>query len=95
MLIAKLKKETNIVEYILYMYQIEDIIRSFQFDLKLIDQHIVQQFDQNETVKAEIKDWYAGMINGMKFQEIEKTGHLNDLKETIHTILVCIFSIRT
>ena len=83
MLIARLKKETNIVEYVLYMFQIEDIIRSFQFNFELIDQHIIQQFDQTEAVKKEIKSWYLELIQSMKSENIEKTGHLKSLNETI------------
>lgn len=97
MLIAKLKKETNIIEYVLYMYQIEDIVRSFQFDIDLIDQHIVQQFDQDDSVKIEIKTWYSDLIRNMKAEGIEKSGHLNSLNETIsglnilhHTLLTTI-----
>ena len=83
MLIAKLKKETNIIEYVLYMFQIEDIIRSLKFNLELIYQHIVQQLEQSDEVKLQIKRWYAGLIEQMKSQGIEKAGHLESLKETI------------
>jgi hypothetical protein len=83
MLIAKEKKESNIFEYLLYMYQIEDIIRSFQFNLTMIDASIVQQFEQSEAVKMQIKDWYAGLIEQMKTQSIEQKGHLASLKVII------------
>ena len=33
MLIAQKKKKENIAEYILYLFQIEDIVRSFKFDV--------------------------------------------------------------
>ena len=33
MLIAQKKKKENIAEYILYLFQIEDIVRSFKFNL--------------------------------------------------------------
>jgi len=46
MLISREKRRSNIVEYLLYMYQIEDIIRSFQFDITQIDANVVQRFDQ-------------------------------------------------
>jgi hypothetical protein len=88
MLIASLKKETNIVEYVLYMYQIEDIIRSFQFNLDLIDQHIIQKFDQDEEGKGKIRAWYIALIRSMKTEGIEKMGHLGELKETINGLNV-------
>ena len=83
MLIARLKKETNIVEYLIYMFQIEDIIRSFKFDINQIDQAVVQRFDQPDEVKLEIRTWYEGLINDMKAQNILEVGHLQELKEII------------
>ena len=80
MLIAKSKFESNIVEYLIYMYQIEDIIRSFQFDIEAIDKDIVQKYDQNLSVKEEIKAWYESLIWQMKDEQIEKRGHLLSLK---------------
>ncbi len=62
MLIARLKKDTNIVEYIIYMFQIEDILRSVQFDESKLEQYIISQFDQNEEVLNEIRDWYKAII---------------------------------
>jgi len=32
MIAAQQKRKENIVEYILYIYQIEDLIRAFQFN---------------------------------------------------------------
>lgn len=95
MLIARVKKETNIVEYVLYMYQIEDIIRSFQFDLEKIDRAIVQQYDQNDKVKAEIKAWYADLIDKMEVQGIQKNGHLEELNEIVNGLNVLHRSLLT
>lgn len=83
MLIAKLKKETNIVEYLIYMFQIEDIIRSFDFDIQKIDSAIVSKFEQTDEIKAQIRTWYQDLINKMKSEEVQTTGHLNELKEII------------
>ncbi|MEX2380584.1 MAG: DUF4924 family protein, partial [Vicingaceae bacterium] len=95
MLIARVKKETNIVEYLLYMYQVEDIIRSFQFDLEKIDRAIVQQYDKSEKVKAEIKAWYADLIEKMKVQSIQQSGHLEELNEIINGLNVLHRSLLT
>ena len=97
MLIAKAKRKENIVEYLLYMYQIEDIIRSLAFDLNAIDQRIVATFDQPLEVKAQIKEWYSGLINEMKSNSLERSGHLPSLKslvkelQELHTSLLTTF----
>ena len=94
MIIAKQKKKENIAEYILYMWQIEDLIRAYELDISEIDKNIVQQFDQPDTVKKEIKNWYAGLIDLMKEEQKTELGHLqfiqnsvNDLYET-HLFLI-------
>ncbi len=81
MIIAKEKKNENISEYLLYMYQIEDIIRSKQFDLTTIREEIIDQFDQPESIKDEMESWYAGLIQQMKEENKEKTGHLSFLEK--------------
>lgn len=88
MLIARIKKETNIAEYIIYMWQIEDIIRSYKFDHRKIEKEIVEKFDQPEKVKQEISNWYNNLILDMKEQGIEKTGHLKSLTEIINGLNV-------
>ncbi|MFT6166634.1 MAG: hypothetical protein ACJAV5_000628 [Vicingaceae bacterium] len=83
MLISREKRRSNIVEYILYMYQIEDIIRSFNFDISQIDVNVVQRFDQSTAVKLEIKLWYADLIDKMQRQQLQRSGHLRELKGII------------
>ena len=36
MLVAQQKLQENIAEYILYMYQIEDVVRAYNFDIEEI-----------------------------------------------------------
>ena len=88
MIIAKKKRSENIIEYLLYMYQIEDIIRASNFDLSLINSSIVQNYDQPEDVKLEILQWYEDHINFLKTEGKQNGGHLvylenisNDLQE--------------
>lgn len=81
MLIAQAKKKSNIIEYILYLYQIEDIIRSFQLNLGSIEQAIISKYDQPESVKEQIKSWYEVLIAKMQNQRIESKGHLSELHE--------------
>jgi len=83
MLIARIKKETNIAEYILYMWQVEDIIRSLKIDINRIQQEIVEKFDQPKKVRDEISNWYRKLILEMQDQNIQKHGHLKSLLEII------------
>jgi hypothetical protein len=76
MLIAKQKKEENIAEYILYMWQIEDIIRAYSFNIDLIEQQIIDRFDQPDDIKKDMRIWYENLINMMLAENIKETGHL-------------------
>lgn len=76
MLIARGKKTENIVEYLLYMWQIEDLIRALNLNLDEIQRVIIDQYDQPEPVKQEIRDWYESLIDMMKTEQVEKGGHL-------------------
>ena len=83
MLLAHQKQNENIAEYILYMYQMEDIIRAFQFDLESIVQHTVLPITDNEVEIAEYRSWYEGLIREMKAQRIELKGHLADIQDLV------------
>ncbi len=86
MIIAKQKKETNIAEYVLYMFHIEDIIRANGFDIQKIENNIVSHYDQPREVKKQIRQWYEGLINMMQEEKITETGHLQFIKNTISDI---------
>jgi hypothetical protein len=83
MIIAEAKKRENIAEYVLYMYQVEDIIRAFKFDMSLIEKHIVNQYKLNDEIKEKIKSWYQSLIDLMVYEQIEEKGHLSFLQDTV------------
>ena len=83
MLIAQQKLEENIAEYILYMYQIEDVIRAYNFDLEAILNNYVRPQLPDESFMPQYRAWYNGLIQDMKDQLKTKTGHLLDLNEIL------------
>jgi len=76
MLIARQKKQDNIAEYLLYMWQIEDMIRANKLDISLIKENIVYKFDQPEDVKTEMIEWYQNLIEMMRLEDVSENGHL-------------------
>ena len=87
MIIAKQKKKENIVEYILYMWQIEDMIRSFSLDIKTIEEKIIDQFQfKDKNQRQEMLEWYKGLIMQMKEEHIVEKGHLLFIKNTINDL---------
>lgn len=83
MLIAKEKKNTNIAEYLIYMFQLEDIIRGCKFDTSSIEKIIIDEFEVSENDKKEIKQWYSNLVHQMKKENIIEKGHLSSLRKII------------
>jgi len=86
MIIAQEKKKTNLAEYILYMWQVEDMIRAYQFNIEILDKQIIQQFKQPKETYQEIRDWYENLIEMMKIEKIEERGHLQILQNNVNEL---------
>lgn len=83
MFIAEEKKKTNIIEYILYMWQLENIVRACHFDINIIQQQVINQQGLNENEKALEADWYLNLMSDMKREGIQQSGHLIITKDVI------------
>ena len=77
MYIASTKRKENIAEYLLYMWQIEDIIRANDFDLDKIRRTVIDpQTQLDETQKKQLAEWYESLIDMMRREDVTKQGHL-------------------
>jgi hypothetical protein len=86
MLIAQEKRKTNIAEYILYMWQVEDLIRAYRFNIDEIEENLISQYAQSNRVKNDVRDWYANLILMMYQEGIREKGHLSFLKTLMDEI---------
>lgn len=86
MIIARQKRRENLAEYLLYMWQIEDLIRAFEFSLPRLKKEIIDQFQQPEEVKKQISEWYLQLIQQMQDEQITKTGHLRFLQNLLNEL---------
>jgi hypothetical protein len=75
MLIAQYKLKTNIAEYILYLWQIEDLLRALNFDRDSINKALVEPLNVSGEKKQEVLYWYLGIIDLLKEEKKEKHGH--------------------
>lgn len=83
MIIAKQKRKENIAEYLLYMWQVEDLIRANRFDMDAIRQTVIAQYDQPDEVKEEIARWYEELIEMMRSEGVAESGHIQLNKNVI------------
>jgi len=81
--VAENKKAQNIAEYIIYMYQMEDLVRSYQGNPDEIKQYVVEKYPVSEKEKAEISDWYSSLLDQMNAQQILEKGHLKELNQLV------------
>ena len=83
MLIAREKRKENIAEYILYLYQVEDLIRAFQLDIDLINEKLVSSYRADEKTSREISAWYENLVVMMEKEGRRKSGHLQFLDNLV------------
>jgi hypothetical protein len=76
------------------MYQVEDIIRAFKFDIDSILANYVEPQLPDSSFMNQYRTWYTSLIQQMKSQKIEQSGHLTDTQEImielsyLHTTLL-------
>lgn len=83
MLIANQKRKENIAEYLLYMWQVEDSIRAHNLDIDLIQKNIIDKYDQPQEVKQEMREWYENLIEMMRIEQKQQSGHLQINKNVL------------
>lgn len=76
MYIASNKRKENVAEYLLYMWQIEDIIRANDLDIDKIEKNVIDRFGLNEAQRHEMREWYESLIDMMRREDVVKSGHL-------------------
>ena len=86
MLIAHEKLKTNIVEYILYMYHIEDMIRANHFSIDELETTIISKYTVSSEQQGEIRSWYQVLIEQMKKEDVLEEGHLSTLGEMVFNL---------
>lgn len=76
MLIAHQFRKTNIAEYILYMWQVEDLLRACSFNPELVASKLVSRFSADEISAKKIADWYMNLAFAMEMEHVREKGHL-------------------
>lgn len=77
MITASAKKRENIAEYILYMWQIEDLIRANGLDMDKIKANIIDKYSNlDDAQRKEMYEWYESLIDMMRREGKEQSGHL-------------------
>ncbi len=84
MIVARSRKQENIAEYLLYMWQVEDIIRACHCDTEIIEKNIISGYTNVDTgTLSEIREWYDNLVSMMRNENIVDKGHLQINKNVI------------
>ena len=84
MITASAKKRENIAEYLLYMWQIEDLIRAYGLDIDKIQENIIDKHTNlTDAQKKEMREWYESLIDMMRREGVTEKGHLQLNKNVI------------
>lgn len=81
MFISRQLKQQSIAEYLIYMWQVEDLIRAYGFDLEKIRKEMVARFPLEQ--QSELVQWYEDLIEMMRREEVMQKGHLQINKNVI------------
>ena len=74
MKIAQQLKEKNIAEYLIYMWQVEDLLRANGCDIDRIRQNIILRYPEEE--RPALEEWYGNLADMMRAEGVTEKGHL-------------------
>jgi hypothetical protein len=87
MIIAPQKRKENIAEYLLYMWQIEDIIRANGLDMALIEKNVIDRYQLDDDTRRQMVEWYESLIDMMRREEVTQHGHLQINKNVLSSLV--------
>ena len=84
MIIAQQKRQENIAEYLLYLWQVEDLLRACKLDIDTVDKVVISRYDTDEKTRLEIREWYESLIKMMEMENVRERGHIR----VCHNVLI-------
>lgn len=76
MIVANQLIKSNRAEYLLYMWQVEDILRLYACNIDVIEREYLSRFKVPAETLAEMREWYANLCEMMRAERKTERGHL-------------------
>ena len=76
MFVQKELRDKNIAEYLLYMWQVEDMIRAAGLDSDRLYDAVIKASGRSDDECREWKQWYDDLIEMMRAEGKTQSGHL-------------------
>jgi hypothetical protein len=81
MQLAEQKKKNNVIEYLLFVYQMEDLMRSCNLNINTVVARFIEPHIQDQDLANDYKRWYNSIIEDLKSFNREKQGHISEVYE--------------
>ncbi|MDR2891403.1 MAG: DUF4924 family protein [Alistipes sp.] len=81
--IASEKRDENIAEYILYIWQLEDLMRAMRFGPEAVFAALVAPRDASDEWKSAAMEWYMDIARLLEREGKAEVGHLD---HTLHLV---------
>ncbi|MDE5760207.1 MAG: DUF4924 family protein, partial [Bacteroides sp.] len=72
MKIAQRLKEQNIAEYLIYMWQVEDLIRANRCDIDEVCRNVISRYPEAE--QPALEEWYGNLVGMMCAEGVKERG---------------------
>ena len=76
MFISQELRKKSIAEYLLYMWQVEDLIRAYGCNLGRIRREYIDKFDYTDEQKEDMTDWYGNPVWMINHEGCREKQHL-------------------
>lgn len=88
MFVAQKLRQENMAEYLLYMWQVEDLIRAYGVNLERLQEGLLRQYkDLSEEQYAALENWYRELIDMMHHENVVEKGHLQICKNVMQNLM--------
>lgn len=86
MLIANKLRNRNRSAYIVYMWQLEDILRGLDFNAERVASELADRFDADQDTRKEMAAWYGQLCTMMLEEGCRQRGHLQICKNAVQEL---------
>ena len=83
MFISRELRKKNIAEFLLYMWQVEDLLRANDLSIEKIENRVVEPYKLSPEDSAQLLEWYSNLIDMMRIEGVKDSGHLQINKNVL------------
>ncbi len=83
MFVSRELRKKNIAEYLLYMWQVEDLLRVCELSSQRIATTLVKPYNLPQESADELQSWYENLAEMMRVEGVKEVGHMQINKNVI------------